>query len=55
MKAYDFDGDGDNDVVTCLEAHGWGLSWFEQVGQEGARTFVEQQIIGRRPEADTSG
>ena len=23
-------GDGLNDVVASLEAHGWGLAWFEQ-------------------------
>ncbi|SHJ97545.1 Repeat domain-containing protein [Rubritalea squalenifaciens DSM 18772] len=30
MYAYDIDGDGDNDVVTALDAHGYGLSWYEQ-------------------------
>ncbi|MCH7988375.1 MAG: VCBS repeat-containing protein, partial [Planctomycetes bacterium] len=29
MFAYDVDGDGDNDVISSLQAHGWGLSWFE--------------------------
>ncbi|KAA5539716.1 c-type cytochrome [Roseiconus nitratireducens] len=26
----DIDGDGDNDLVTSLDAHGYGLAWFEQ-------------------------
>ncbi len=30
MFAPDVDGDGDADVVTSWQAHGYGLSWFEQ-------------------------
>jgi hypothetical protein len=30
MGVYDVNGDGLPDVVTSLEAHGWGLAWFEQ-------------------------
>ncbi|MDQ3001721.1 MAG: VCBS repeat-containing protein [Fibrobacterota bacterium] len=33
MFAYDVDGDGDNDVITSLQAHGWGLAWFENKNQ----------------------
>jgi hypothetical protein len=29
MYAYDVDGDGDNDVITALDAHGYGLAWYE--------------------------
>ncbi|MDB4541355.1 VCBS repeat-containing protein [Akkermansiaceae bacterium] len=29
MLVYDVDGDGDNDVVTSLAGHAWGLAWFE--------------------------
>lgn len=32
MFADDVDGDGDSDIVTSLQAHGWGLAWFEQTG-----------------------
>ena len=28
--ANDVNGDGLNDVVASLQAHGWGLWWFEQ-------------------------
>ena len=31
MYAYDVDGDGDNDVITSLAAHDFGLAWYEQV------------------------
>jgi hypothetical protein len=30
MFAYDVNGDGRNDVITCLLAHGYGLVWYEQ-------------------------
>jgi hypothetical protein len=30
IGAYDVNGDGLNDVVTSMQAHGWGLAWFEQ-------------------------
>ena len=29
-RVYDVNGDGSNDVVTALQAHGFGLAWFEQ-------------------------
>ncbi|MBM3986164.1 MAG: VCBS repeat-containing protein, partial [Planctomycetes bacterium] len=45
MLVLDADGDGDSDVVTSLAAHGFGLSWFEQVRPAGAITFVEHAIL----------
>ena len=49
MYAYDVDGDGDNDVVTSLQAHAWGLSWFEHVkGDDGQITFEEHKIMGAK-------
>jgi hypothetical protein len=33
MYAYDVDGDGDNDVITSLAAHEFGLAWHEQLGR----------------------
>jgi hypothetical protein len=44
MFAYDVDGDGDNDVITSLAAHAYGLSWFEQT-PDG---FTEHLIMGDR-------
>ena len=47
MAVYDVNGDGLSDVVTSLQAHGWGLSWFEQKkAADGAITFVEHPIMG---------
>ena len=52
MLVTDVDGDGDQDVVTSIHAHGYGLSWFEQVPNGGAISFVEhgiqQQTANRR-------
>lgn len=51
MFAYDVDGDGDNDIVTSLNAHGWGLSWFENMkGEDGKITFREHRIMGSTAE-----
>jgi hypothetical protein len=42
ISVYDVNGDGLNDVVTALSAHGFGLAWFEQK-KDGAGniSFVE--------------
>jgi hypothetical protein len=48
MYAYDVDGDGLNDVVTTLEAHGWGLAWFRQMRLGGEIQFEQNLIMGSR-------
>jgi hypothetical protein len=46
IAVYDVNGDGLNDVVTSLQAHGLGLSWFEQKkAADGSRSFVERPIM----------
>jgi putative membrane-bound dehydrogenase-like protein len=56
MFASDVDGDGDNDVVTSINAHGYGLSWFENVGKQGTEIqFNEQLIMGSKPEQNEFG
>jgi hypothetical protein len=55
MFAYDVDGDGDNDVVTSLDGHGWGLAWFEHVERGGEIVFVEHAIMGDRSEEENYG
>jgi hypothetical protein len=45
MFVYDINGDGLNDVIANLEAHGFGLAWFEQKrDSSGTITFVEHMI-----------
>jgi hypothetical protein len=46
MFTDDVDGDGDNDVVTSLQAHGWGLAWFEQT----SAGFVKHLLMNTRAE-----
>lgn len=49
MLVTDVDGDGDGDVITSLNAHRYGLAWFEnRLGQEGAM-FVRHDIMGSEP------
>ena len=49
-------GDGRNDIITAKNAHGWGLSWFEQQrSAEGAITFTEHRVMGTREEEATFG
>jgi hypothetical protein len=46
MAVYDVNGDGLNDVVTSLNAHGWGLAWFEQKKDaQGKISFVEHMVM----------
>ncbi|HEX9368666.1 MAG TPA: VCBS repeat-containing protein, partial [Vicinamibacterales bacterium] len=42
----DVNGDKLNDVVTSIQAHGFGLSWFEQKRDAGVISFVEHEIAG---------
>jgi len=52
MYAYDVNGDGLNDVITSIQAHGYGLSWFEQQ-KDG--TFKEHVIVGSKEEDNKYG
>jgi hypothetical protein len=49
MFAYDVDGDGDNDVITSLAAHDFGLAWFEQVQEDGKTRFKMHVIMDKEP------
>jgi len=55
MFAYDVDGDGDRDILTSLNAHGWGLAWFEQVRDAGVLTFREHKFMGDRSQVARYG
>lgn len=46
MAVYDVNGDGFNDVVSGLNAHGFGLAWFEQRrDRAGAISFTRHMIM----------
>jgi hypothetical protein len=45
MYAYDVDGDGLNDVVTSLQAHGVGLAWFKQVKTANGEISFQKNLI----------
>ena len=50
MFAYDVDGDGLNDVVTSLQAHGYGLAWYQQKRDgEGKISFTRNEILPEKP------
>ena len=55
MFAYDFDGDGDNDIVTSKAAHAYGLAWFENTTVDGTIVFHEHQIMGEQPDENDYG
>jgi len=46
MAVYDVNGDGRNDVVTSLNAHGFGLAWYEQQRDaSGVISFTRHMIM----------
>ena len=48
MYAFDVNGDGLNDVITSLQAHGYGLAWFEQIRDAGNISFKKHLIMGEK-------
>lgn len=55
MFAEDLNGDGRNDVITSLEAHGYGLVWWEQLPGDGETQFKKHVIVGSKPEENQQG
>lgn len=55
MYAYDFNGDGLNDVLTTLNPHGFGIVWYEQVKEDGKISFKQHLIVGKKPEENKYG
>jgi len=47
MYAYDVNGDGLNDVITSLSAHGFGLAWYEQYREAGEIKFREHIFMNK--------
>ena len=55
MFAYDVDGDGDHDVITSLQAHAFGLAWYEQVKEGDQISFTKHLIMGEKVEDNPYG
>jgi hypothetical protein len=56
IGVYDVNGDGLADVVTTMQAHGWGIDWFEQKkSTSGEITFVPHVVMGRTSEESAGG
>ena len=55
MYVYDVDGDGDNDVITSLAAHEFGLAWHEQIRENGEIGFKQHLIMGSKPSDNPYG
>ena len=51
----DVDGDGLADVLTSLDAHRFGLSWFQQRRSAEGISFVEHRILDDKPENSAGG
>lgn len=61
MYVYDVNGDGLNDVITSIQAHGYGLAWFEQLRETGSDNkpgepkFRQHLIINKEPKENRYG
>jgi hypothetical protein len=55
MVTCDVDGDGDQDVISTQEAHGYGVAWYEQQVTDGSRVFIEHLISGTPEDPGPSG
>lgn len=55
IYAYDVDGDGDNDVIGSLQAHGYGLAWWEHVKEGTEIKFKQHTLMDRKPEDNKYG
>lgn len=55
MLVFDADGDGDNDMITALDGHGYGLVWFENQPAKGKTAFLRHEILPEDPAASGPG
>lgn len=49
MLVADFDQDGDNDIVTSLDGHGYGLGWYENLGKDQQWKTIYHEILPTDP------
>ncbi|MEC7450660.1 MAG: VCBS repeat-containing protein [Planctomycetota bacterium] len=56
MLVFDVDGDGDNDIVTAIESHGYGIAWLEHVKEEsGDISFKMHRFVNETPQQNRYG
>ena len=55
MYSYDVNGDGLNDVITSLAAHGYGLAWFEQYREGGQAKFRDHTFMNKEEDENRYG
>ena len=55
IHVYDVDGDGDSDVITSLDAHGFGLAWYEQTQNGNEIEFTQHPIMGEKASDNAYG
>jgi hypothetical protein len=57
IYVYDVDGDGKNDIITSLQAHGYGLSWYQQgpKNEQGEITWIKHEILKDKYEPNAQG
>ncbi len=55
MYAYDVNGDGWNDVITCYASHGYGLAWHEQTRNNQEISFRPHLIMNKLPAENRYG
>lgn len=55
MFVDDIDGDGDQDVISAVDAHGWGLAWYEQNKSDSGTRFRQRLVMGDRSMEDVFG
>ena len=57
MFAYDVDGDKDADIITALNAHDFGLAWYENTGTDadGEIQFEQHLLMGTTKEESPYG
>jgi len=55
MYAYDVNGDGLNDIITALAAHGFGLAWYEQYREGNEIKFREHIVMNKDPKENKYG
>jgi len=58
MYVYAVNGDGRNDIITSLAAHGYGLAWYEQLAennQAGEPKFAQHLFMNQQPRDNKYG